>query len=74
MQTNQCLYLEMKRQSQKNFGKKKLLLFKKTFQEFFSHLSMCAVLNVYTVKGLHCSVIHLYNTKYENLKYIMLNI
>ena len=54
----------MKRQSQKNFGKKKLWLFKKTFQEFFSHLSMCVVLNVYTVKGLHCSVIHLYNTKY----------
>ena len=74
MQTNQCLYVEMKRQSQKNFGKKELWLFKKTFQEFFSHSSMCVVLNVYTVKGLHCSVIHLYNTKYENLKYIMLNI
>ena len=55
-----------KRISEK-FRKKKLWLFKKTFQEFFSHLSMCAVLNVYTVKGLHCSVIHLYNTKYEFL-------
>ena len=60
--------------SEKFWKKKKLWLFKKTFQEFFSHLSMCVVLNVYTVKGLHCSVIHLYNTKYENLKYIMLNI